>query len=66
MEQPKHGTWYDTLDPRQKATIDHAVSYAKDFASAGVPGHSAHLLIAKLVEMLDKADADYANDMGGV
>lgn len=50
-----HGPWYALLDPRQQATVDHAISYAKDFSHAGVPGHSAHLLIAKLAEELDKA-----------
>lgn len=55
MDQHPHGAWYDMLDPRQKATVDHALAYAKDFSHAGVPGHSAHLLIAKLAEMLDVA-----------
>jgi len=55
MEQQTHGAWYDTLDPRQKATVDHAISYVYNFSHAGVPGHSAHLLIAKLVELLDDA-----------
>lgn len=55
MEQ-KHGAWYDALDPRQRAMVDHAVSYVYHFSHAGVPGHGAHLLIAKLAEMLDVAD----------
>lgn len=54
MEQ-LHGPWYDTLDPRQKATVDHAIGYAHNYSHAGVPGHSAHLLIAKLAELLDTA-----------
>jgi len=53
METTPHGAWYAALDPRQKATIDHALSYMYNYAHAGVPGHSAHLLIAKLVELLD-------------
>lgn len=56
MEQPQpHGPWYDTLDPRQKAAVDHALHYAYHFSHAGVPGHSAHLVIAKLAELLDGA-----------
>jgi len=55
MDKQPHGVWYATLDPRQQATIDHALAYAKDYSHAGVPGHSAHLLISKLAEMLDKA-----------
>jgi len=55
MEQLSHGAWYALLSPREQATIDHALAYAKDFANAGVPGHSAHLLIAKLALEIDKA-----------
>ena len=55
METP-HGPWYALLSPREQATVDHAITYAKDFAHAGVPGHSAHLLIAKLAEKLDKSE----------
>lgn len=55
MDTQSHGAWYAMLDPRQRATVDHALSYAKDFSHAGVPGHSAHLLIAKLATELDKA-----------
>ncbi len=51
----QHGAWSALLDPRQKATVDHARVYARDYSHAGVPGHSAHLLIAKLAEMLDAA-----------
>ena len=54
MDQTKHGAWYDALDPRQKAMVDHAVSYAYNYSHAGVPGHGAHLLIAKLADELDK------------
>lgn len=47
--------WYTALSPREQATIDHARAYAKVFHAAGVPGHSAHLLIAKLADLLDGA-----------
>lgn len=50
-----HGAWYDALDPRQKAMVDHAISYAYNFSHAGVPGHGAHLLIARLAQELDDA-----------
>lgn len=54
-QQPQHGSWYALLDPRQQATVDHALSYAYNYSHAGVPGHGAHLLIAKLAELLDEA-----------
>ena len=47
--------WYEELDVRERAQVDHARSYAKDFNSAGVPGHSQHMLIAKLAKLLDTA-----------
>ena len=53
MAQPS--AWYDALSPREQATITHARSYARAFSAAGVPGHSAHLLIAKLADLLDGA-----------
>jgi hypothetical protein len=55
MEPITHGAWYALLSPREQATVDHALSYAAHFSHAGVPGHSAHLLIAKLASELDKA-----------
>lgn len=56
-ERNLHGAYHALLSPREQATIDHALSYAEHFASAGVPGHSAHLLIAKLADELDKPPA---------
>ena len=47
--------WYAALSPREQATIDHARAYARAYSAAGVPGHSAHLLIAKLADLLDGA-----------
>lgn len=55
MDTAQHGAWYALLSPREQTTIDHALTYAQSYASAGVPGHSAHLLIAKLATDLDKA-----------
>ena len=40
------------LDERDRAQITHALSYADDHASAGVPGHGQFLLIAKLYRAL--------------
>lgn len=54
MESQTHGAWYALLSPREQATIDHALTYALNYSHAGVPGHSAHLLIAKLATELDK------------
>jgi hypothetical protein len=55
MEPKPHAAWYALLSPREQATVDHALNYALNYAHAGVPGHSAHLLIAKLASELDKA-----------
>jgi len=47
--------WYEELDARERVQVNHARSYAKNFNSAGVPGHSQHMLIAKLAKLLDTA-----------
>lgn len=49
--------WMRALDPRELAQVYHALAYAKDFANAGVPGHSQHMLIAKLAKMLDERES---------
>ncbi len=54
-EAAKPIAWYALLSPREQATIDHARAYARTYSAAGVPGHSAHLLIAKLADLLDAA-----------
>jgi hypothetical protein len=43
----------NTYSKRERAQIEHAKSYAKNFAEAGAPGHTHLLLIAKLVEDLE-------------
>ncbi len=48
--------WMRALDARELAQVYHALAYAKDFASAGVPGHSQHMLIAKLAGLLDACE----------
>ena len=45
--------WMRGLEPRELAQVYHALAYAKDFSAAGVPGHSQHMLVAKLAGMLD-------------
>ena len=55
IEAARPIAWYAALSPREQATIDHARAYARAYAHAGVPGHSAHLLIAKLADLLDGA-----------
>ncbi len=45
--------WMRDLEPRELAQVYHALAYAKDFSAAGVPGHSQHMLIAKLAGLLD-------------
>lgn len=55
MDTTAHGSWYALLSPREQATGDHALIYAAQFSHAGVPGHSAHLLIARLADLLDTA-----------
>ena len=47
--------WMRELEPRELAQVYHALAYAKDFSGAGVPGHSQHMLIAKLAQLLDTA-----------
>ena len=55
LETAQPIAWYAALSPREQATIDHAREYARSYAHAGVPGHSAHLLLAKLADLLDGA-----------
>ena len=55
LEAAQPIAWYAALSPREQATIDHAREYARSYAHAGVPGHSAHLLLAKLADLLDGA-----------
>lgn len=42
-----------TFDDREKAQIEHAQDYAEKHSKAGVSGHSAFLLIAKLADALE-------------
>ncbi len=48
--------WMRELEPRELAQVYHALSYAKDYSQAGVPGHSQHMLIAKLAKLLDERE----------
>lgn len=57
LQSKEHApNWMRALDPRELAQVYHALAYAQDFASAGVPGHSQHMLIAKLATMLDERE----------
>lgn len=51
-EQVPNVEWFEELDPREQAQTQHAIDYARNHASAGAPGHSQFLLIAKLARML--------------
>ncbi len=46
--------WTDELTDRERAQVRHATLYSTGCADAGVPGHGQFMLIAKLVEMLDR------------
>lgn len=41
------------LDERERAQVDHALEYAEKHSKAGVNGHSAFMLIAKLAKALE-------------
>lgn len=57
MEGKTAPAWRRNLDPREQAQIAHARNYAQTFASAGVPGHGLHMLIAKMADLLDQKEA---------
>ncbi len=46
-------TWFSRLDHREVAQVMLAIEYARNHASAGAPGHSQFMLIAKLVSLLN-------------
>lgn len=48
--------WLASLEPREQAQVMHALAYATDHSSAGDPGHSHFMLIAKLARMLDQQE----------
>ena len=48
--------WYEHLDERQLRLIANCRNYSKN-DPAGVPGHNLMIIIAKLAELLDEADA---------
>lgn len=50
--EPK-ADWFAQLTPRDQEQVRHARDYAATYASAGAPGHSQFLLIAKLADLLD-------------
>lgn len=52
--------WMQELDERQQKEIRFATIYARQFGH-GTDGHNRLLLIAKLSDMLDKAELDKLN-----
>ena len=62
MDERTLPAWFTQLTPRDQAQVKHARDYALSYASAGAPGHSQFLLIAKLADLLDghvlKEEAD--------
>lgn len=48
--------WWQELDAREAAQVQHAVDYAERFKQAGVPGHGQFILIAKLYRQLEDAE----------
>lgn len=54
--------WWQHIDARERAQIDHALEYADRFKEAGVPGHGQFILIAKLVRQIQELDATKNKD----
>lgn len=48
--------WWEQLDTREAAQIQHAVDYAEHYKHAGAPGHGQFILIAKLYRQLEAAE----------
>ena len=48
--------WTDYLDERQQKEVAFSRLYAKDFGH-GTDGHNAKVIIAKLADLLDAAQA---------
>lgn len=48
--------WMLDLDKRERTQVFHALDYASNYSSAGVPGHNHVMLIAKLARMLDRLE----------
>lgn len=48
--------WWQQLDAREAAQVQHAVDYAERYKQAGVPGHGQFILIAKLYRQLEAAE----------
>lgn len=53
MDSHSFNNWFEQLTPRDQEQVRHAREYANGYSSAGVPGHSQFLLIAKLADLLD-------------
>lgn len=57
MNEMKPGHWADAFDKRQGDLIRSCRQYTADGAP-GLPGHQLMLIVAKMAELLDKAEAD--------
>jgi hypothetical protein len=49
--------WIAALDKREQSQVFHALDYATNHSTAGVPGHNHIMLIAKLARMLNRQEA---------
>lgn len=49
-------SWFHKLTDREQQVASHAIHYAENYPSAGIPGSNHILLIAKLVELLDEKE----------
>jgi hypothetical protein len=59
MGDPQPPQWMAQLDERQNKEVMFALTYARQFAH-GTDGHHRLLLIAKLVELLNKVESGAA------
>lgn len=50
----KYENWRDQFTSRELDQLDHAINYEERWSSAGVPGHSQFMIIAKLVKLLEE------------
>lgn len=48
--------WRVVLDERERNLLAAAESYARNYSTAGLPGHNLLMLVAKLAKQLDRDD----------
>lgn len=49
--------WITALEKREQTQVFHALDYATNYPTAGVPGHNHIMLIAKLARLLNRQEA---------